>query len=248
MRWFRFYDEVLNDRKVQRLSPHLFKTWVNLLCLASKSGGKLPCDDDIAYDLRISVHDASQQVEDLILAGLIDIGPRGERTPHNWSNRQYVSDSSAERTRKYRENRKKKSSDVTPDVTVTVQNQSQNRKEEDSPSSSTLPYTARGEVPKREEQGFDSGLAKGKGEDGKAKTLDTLTRRAEGLGLPVEDLTAVVNDVRPRNRSAYFTKLCVNRLQPLLPRIPEAVIRDALWGKQPAYGVVCEALLVGAAS
>ena len=54
-RWFRFYDEALDDPKVQRLAPHLFKTWINLLCLASKEDGTMPSNDDIAFRLRISV-------------------------------------------------------------------------------------------------------------------------------------------------------------------------------------------------
>ena len=48
-RWFRFYDEALDDPKVQRLAPHLFKTWINLLCLASKEDGTMPSNDDIAF-------------------------------------------------------------------------------------------------------------------------------------------------------------------------------------------------------
>lgn len=114
-RWFRFYDEALDDPKVQRLSPQLFKTWVNLLCLASKEDGKLPSNDDIAFRLRISVQDAALQIEDLILAGLIDLDARGNRAPHNWSERQYASDSSAERMRKHRKSKKEKTCDVTCD-------------------------------------------------------------------------------------------------------------------------------------
>lgn len=101
MTWFRFYSEALDDPKVQRLAPHLFKAWVNLLCLASTNDGKLPSIDDIAFRLRVSVQDAEQQVSDLIIAGLIDVTARG-RTPHNWNGRQFVSDGSTERVRKHR--------------------------------------------------------------------------------------------------------------------------------------------------
>ncbi|NIX78220.1 hypothetical protein [Microvirga terricola] len=37
-RWFRFYDAVLDDLKIQKLSPHIFKAWVN-----SGRFGQLPC-------------------------------------------------------------------------------------------------------------------------------------------------------------------------------------------------------------
>jgi len=102
MPWFRFYTEVLDDPKVQRLPPHLFKTWVNLLCLAGTNSGSFPTVDDIAFRLRMSTHDVEQQMDELILAGLIDIERGGKRTPHNWSQRQFVSDSSTERVRKFR--------------------------------------------------------------------------------------------------------------------------------------------------
>ena len=103
MPWFRMYVEVLDDPKAQRLSPQLFKTWINLLCLASRNGGLLPSADDISFHLRLSVTDAQQQIDDLILAGLVDIRPDGRCEPHNWSARQFASDSSTERVRKHRE-------------------------------------------------------------------------------------------------------------------------------------------------
>lgn len=102
MPWFRFYTEVLDDPKVQRLPPHLFKTWVNLLCLAGTNDGAFPTVDDIAFRLRMSTHDVEQQIDELILAGLIDIERGGKRTPHNWSRRQFVSDTSTARVQKFR--------------------------------------------------------------------------------------------------------------------------------------------------
>lgn len=104
-RWFRFYAEALNDPKVDRLNPTLYKTWVKLLCLACENGGKLPSTDDIAYALRLSVQDAQQHVDELILYCLIDIAADGTRSPHNWCSRQYVSDSSTDRSRKHRARR-----------------------------------------------------------------------------------------------------------------------------------------------
>lgn len=120
MPWFRFYTEVLDDPKVQRLPPHLFKTWVNMLCLAGTNGGAFPTVDDIAFRLRMSTHDVEQQMDELILAGLIDIERGGKRTPHNWSQRQFVSDSSTERVRKFRNKSQKQecNSDETLHVTT----------------------------------------------------------------------------------------------------------------------------------
>jgi len=105
MPWFRFYAEALSDPKVQRLPGDLFKTWMNLLCLATQNGGVLPSMDDIEFHLRMSPRHAQQHVDELILAGLIDIMPDGSRQPHNWHVRQYSSDTSTERVRKHREKR-----------------------------------------------------------------------------------------------------------------------------------------------
>lgn len=121
MTWFRFYTDALDDPKVQRLPAQLYKTWVNILCLAGQNDGKIPSIDDLAFRLRISVHEAQQQFDELVLAGLIDILPDKSREPHNWKNRQFKSDTSAERTRKYRKNKEKQPCDVTEAVTVTAQ-------------------------------------------------------------------------------------------------------------------------------
>lgn len=69
------YDELLNDPKAQRLDPALFKTWVNLLCLASRHGGVLPEASDIAFALRLSEESAEQAVKQLVECSLIDADP-----------------------------------------------------------------------------------------------------------------------------------------------------------------------------
>lgn len=134
--WFRFYSEALDDPKVQRLSPPLFKTWVNLLCLASQSNGDLPSIDDIAFKLRLSANDAEQQVSDLILAGLVDVSCNGmKHAMHGWMKRQFMSDSSTERVRKHRKKKQKIECNAdetlhgTPPDTDTEQKQTQSRAE-----------------------------------------------------------------------------------------------------------------------
>lgn len=117
-RWFRFYDEALNDPKVQRLAPDLFKAWVNLLCLASEHKGYLPELADIAFALRCPEARAAGIVARLVTAKLIDHD--GQRLkPHNWSTRQYENDSSAERTKRWRERKRDAAGDGHCDVTVT---------------------------------------------------------------------------------------------------------------------------------
>lgn len=123
-RWFRFYAEAMNDPKVDRLAPTLYKTWIKLLCLSCSSGGKLPSIDDIAYQLRISVQDAQSQVDELVLASLIDIDAKGGLHPHNWETRQYVSDTSTERVKKHRRNKFETPGNVSCNVSVTPPEQS----------------------------------------------------------------------------------------------------------------------------
>lgn len=106
-RWFRFYDEALDNPKVQKLSGDDFKSWVNLLCLASRNLGKLPCVEDIGFALRIDRNGALTLVERLLNGGLIDKrsgGPDGwHYAPHGWDERQYKSDTSTERVKRFRQ-------------------------------------------------------------------------------------------------------------------------------------------------
>ena len=118
-RWFRFYDDAVNDPKVQRLAGEKFKAWVNLLCLASKHGGKLPPLTDIAFTLRLSEDKISAILNEFCAAGLLDPvevdGAPMSYEPHNWSGRQFKSDVSNERVKRYRQRK----CNVTDTVTVT---------------------------------------------------------------------------------------------------------------------------------
>jgi hypothetical protein len=109
-RWFRFYDEVVNDPKVQRLSGDKFKTWVNLLCLASGNGGILPSVSDMSFALRISEQKLGTIIQEFCEMQLIDkIEPSGF-APHNWNGRQFKSDVSNDRVKRFRERKR----NVTP--------------------------------------------------------------------------------------------------------------------------------------
>ena len=101
MRWFRLYDEVLDDPKVQQLSPPLFKIWINLLCLASRHGGAFPSIQHVAFALRLSESETEIAFHELKERGLIDVSRSG-RKPHGWEKRQYKSDTSTERVKRFR--------------------------------------------------------------------------------------------------------------------------------------------------
>jgi hypothetical protein len=204
--WFRFYTEAVNDPKVQRLPPQLFKTWVNLLCLAGQNGGDLPSVDDIAYFLRLSTHDAQQQIDELIFAGLVDIGKGQKLSPHNWENRQFVSDVSTERVRKYRQTKKKETCNA--DETFQETPPEQNRTDSDTETDNPLPLNdedgGRGQI-----QSFDlGGLGQILGR--RSVTAEAKRRVAQQLG--ITDATPLValyeswkGSKRAKDVDAHFT-------------------------------------------
>jgi hypothetical protein len=100
-RWFRFYDDAINDPKVLRLSDELYRAWTILLCFASKHEGKLPPADDIAIALRVKPSKVYEWITKLVGGGLIDKTETGFE-PHNWNGRQYKSDVSTERVKRFR--------------------------------------------------------------------------------------------------------------------------------------------------
>jgi hypothetical protein len=103
--WFRAYNGIVDDPKVQRLAPHVFKGWICLLCLASERRGPLPDLDTIAFRLRMSPHDAEQLIVALMEVGLIEYAEvNGDRVlaPHNWQGRQWITTPSTDRVRKFR--------------------------------------------------------------------------------------------------------------------------------------------------
>lgn len=103
--WFRFYNDAINDPKVLKLPEGTRWHWVALLCVASKYEGSLPALADIALLLRMPEQKAAKLLTTLALAGFLDKTETGFR-PHNWDGRQFKSDDSIERVRKYRERRR----------------------------------------------------------------------------------------------------------------------------------------------
>lgn len=127
MRWFRFYDDAINDAKILRLSDALFRAWVTLLCLASKNGGVLPPASDIALVLRMRQQAVSVWIAGLVGAGLLDKKDDGTFVPHNWEGRQYKSDVSTGRVKQHRNKKRNVSCNVSSDVSETAPEQKQNR-------------------------------------------------------------------------------------------------------------------------
>lgn len=114
-RWFRMYEEALNDPKVQRLDGETFKAWVNLLCVASarngmicNAKGNVPCNvSETAFCMRMDEIAFISLVDRLLIAGLFDVCKGGATgsyiAPHGWDKRQYKSDISTPRVKRFRE-------------------------------------------------------------------------------------------------------------------------------------------------
>lgn len=100
--WFRFYNSVVDNPKVQRLSDSMFKTWVNLLCIASKGAGQLPPIPDVAFILRAKEAAVTKWLAALEGMRLFDRDEAGIYRPHDWDDLQFKSDTSLERVQKYR--------------------------------------------------------------------------------------------------------------------------------------------------
>lgn len=100
-RWFRFYDDAINDPKILKLSDELYRAWVGILCVASKYDGVLPPNEDVALMLRVKPQKAAEYITRLVRAGLLDEIETGF-APHNWDKRQYKSDVSTERVKRFR--------------------------------------------------------------------------------------------------------------------------------------------------
>ncbi len=120
-RWFRFYDDALNDPKLLRLSDRLYRIWLGLLRIASKNDGRLPSMEDCALMLRVQPERMAEALVSRVAAGLLDRDETG-LSPHSWSERQYKSDSSAERMKRHRDGKR--------DVTVTPQNRTDKNRTE----------------------------------------------------------------------------------------------------------------------
>lgn len=123
--WWRAYNEAVNDPKLQLLSDVLFRAWFNLMCIASANDGKLPALKDIAFTLRVVPNKAAQILAQLHAAGLLDKTETGF-VPHNWNGRQYKSDVSTDRVKRFRQRKGNVSSAVseTPPEADTEQIQS----------------------------------------------------------------------------------------------------------------------------
>src|SRR6056297_597836 len=124
--WFRMYTEAVDDEKLRLLAFEDRWHYVAILCC--KSGGILDdgCDQSllrrkVAVKMGVQIRELEEIARRLSEVGLID---QDTLQPVKWSDRQFESDSSKDRMRRYRErqrNQQLKEVKRNSDVTVTVQ-------------------------------------------------------------------------------------------------------------------------------
>lgn len=102
--WWRFYNTAPDHPKVLQLSDAQFRAWVSLNCLASKLGGSLPNNLELlAKSLRKSEAKTNELLDVLLGLILLDRMEDGSYKPHNWAKKQFISDVSTARVKRFRE-------------------------------------------------------------------------------------------------------------------------------------------------
>lgn len=101
-KWCRLYNEALHDPKIVMLTDAQFRMWALLLMVASARNGALPDEETIACETRKSVSDVLHLTTELVSRGLIDTLSDGSLVMHNWKKRQYISDVSTDRVKRFR--------------------------------------------------------------------------------------------------------------------------------------------------
>jgi len=97
--WFRLYHEFADDPKVQVMTEDMQRRLIMLFCDRCRDVLVTFSEQDIAFHWRITREQLSETKALFIEKGFID----DDWNVLNWNARQYISDSSTERTRRYRE-------------------------------------------------------------------------------------------------------------------------------------------------
>jgi hypothetical protein len=99
--WFRFYSEFADDPKVQMMPENMQRRLVMLFCARCKFE-KLR-ENEIPFLLRLSSQETAITKSLFLEKGFIDDG----WNVLNWKKRQYISDSSTERVKRFRDSAKR---------------------------------------------------------------------------------------------------------------------------------------------
>lgn len=118
MKWFRFYDDVMDNPKLMGLPAETYRFWTQLLCIASRMEvrGTLPSVEEIAYRTRLVQIKTAEMLAELTASKLVGKGPKGRLLIVDWGKYQPHSDDGAERKRNQRKGKgEPKPSDMSRD-------------------------------------------------------------------------------------------------------------------------------------
>ena len=110
MQWFRVYTEIIDDPKIAQMDGESFKIFMFLLAVAceqEKEGVIEMSIEDIAWRIRRNVSETLQVVSSLVSSCILTKINDKKYSFLNWEKRQYKSDNSSERVRKYRKEMKR---------------------------------------------------------------------------------------------------------------------------------------------
>ncbi len=116
--WIKFYTEALHDRKMRRLDRFDKSVYYDLLLLAGfeDKDGYLPCIDDIAFELDLTVKQAKKSIQKLLEIGVISRDDNGNLYVTMFTQRQETSSDGYERVKRYRN--KKRNAMITDDNVI----------------------------------------------------------------------------------------------------------------------------------
>jgi hypothetical protein len=112
VRWFRLYDDIIDDPKVLLLSPEWRWNYVALLACANrhKVRGELPNAQELSVHLRVSVNKAQHIIDRFKGLGFVDQSDDGIRLMiHGWHRRQFKSDDITDRTARSKQRQRERS-------------------------------------------------------------------------------------------------------------------------------------------
>ncbi len=128
MPWVRQWNEILDNPKIMTLPAPLYRYWSLLLNVAQRHdrSGVLPEFTHIAFALRVTEHEVSEAIENLVKARLVEKTAKAYRI-HDWGHWQSHGMSDAERQRLCRQRKRDMSRDRSHDNHVPLSQMSHPR-------------------------------------------------------------------------------------------------------------------------
>jgi len=129
MKWFRMYNDILDDHKIAKMSPKTFKLFTFFLAFSSEcdsNGIIIENITDLSWRFRVTPKTLKTAIKELIDLDVISMVSE-EITILNWNKRQFSSDDVAERVKRHRDKKETLRGTLreTPPYTEQIQKQKQ---------------------------------------------------------------------------------------------------------------------------